>query len=165
LLILLCLPVFAWAEFKPFYSDSLEDITSAREGQPFLLVLWSMDCPPCRKELEYIGRIYPEFSPRGLVLVLTDGSDVAVQADQMLARLGLAGADNWLFADSFPARLRYRIDPDWYGELPRSYFYDTGHRRTAKSGALSHLELQRLALITRNAGSAVSLRGGTNVDR
>ena len=164
LLMLFCLPAFAWAEFRPFYSDSLDDITSAREGQPFLLVLWSIDCPPCRKELQSIGRIYSEFSPGGLVLILTDGSDGAVQAKKMLAGLGLASAESWLFADSFPERLRYHIDPDWYGELPRSYFYDGGHRRTAQSGTYRLSELQRLAMLTKNIGPAASLQGGPDVD-
>lgn len=164
LLMLFCLPAFAWAEFRPFYSDSLDDITSAREGQPFLLVLWSIDCPPCRKELQSIGRIYSEFSPGGLVLVLTDGPDGAVQAKKMLAGLGLASAESWLFADSFPERLRYRIDPDWYGELPRSYFYDAGHRRTAKSGAFTLFELRQLAMRTRQVNPIISLQGGSSVD-
>ena len=45
------------------------------------------------------------------------------------------------FRDRF-AKLRYGIDPSWFGELPRSYFYDAAHNRLPHSGALNedHIE-------------------------
>jgi len=128
------------AGLQPFTSESLEEITAARSGQPFLLVLWSIDCPPCLKELKHIGQLYSQFTPGSLVLVSTDGADYAEEAQQVLKQSGLANAESWLFSDNFPERLRYRIDPNWYGELPRAYFYDASHERIGKSGALS-LEL------------------------
>jgi len=140
LLLLLCLPGWATAGLHPFFDESLKEITGARNGQPFLLVLWSIDCPPCLKELKHIGQLYSEFTPGSLVLVSTDGADYAEEAQQILAHNGLTDAESWLFSGSFPERLRYRIDPNWYGELPRAYFYDAKHNRIGKSGALS-LEL------------------------
>ena len=32
----------------------------------------------------------------------------------------LAGAENWMFTDDFVERLRYEIDPQWHGEIPRT---------------------------------------------
>ncbi len=137
LMLVLCLPGMTMAEFRPFSSESLKEITSAHAGRPFLLVLWSVDCPPCLKELEGIGRLYPQFMPESLVIISTDGAGNADEAQQVLIRNGLAAAENWRFAGNFPERLRYRIDPDWYGELPRAYFYAANHARTGKSGALN----------------------------
>jgi hypothetical protein len=41
-------------------------------------------------------------------------------ASEMLARTGLAGAENWIFDDPFTERLRFEIDPRWQGEIPRT---------------------------------------------
>lgn len=128
------------AGLNPFSDESLKEIADARNGHPFLLVLWSIDCPPCLKELKHIGQLYSEFTPGSLVLVSTDGADYAEEAQQILTQSGLANAESWLFSGGFPERLRYRIDPNWYGELPRAYFYDAKHNRVGRSGALS-LEL------------------------
>jgi hypothetical protein len=38
----------------------------------------------------------------------------------MLAETGLAAAENWTFGDGFVERLRYEIDPQWRGEIPRT---------------------------------------------
>ena len=139
-MLLLCLPGLVMAELRPFSSESLKEITDTRNGHPFLLVLWSIDCPPCLNELEHIGQLYSQFTPGSLVLVSTDSADYAEKAQQLLTQNGLANAESWLFSGNFPERLRYHIDPDWYGELPRAYFYSSNHERIGKSGALS-LEL------------------------
>lgn len=142
-LMLLLLPTLAAAEFRPFSSGSLKQITNARSGQPFLLVLWSVDCPPCLKELQEIGQLKSQFTPNGLVLISTDSTDLTADVQQILAQYGLADAENWQFTAGFPERLRYQIDPNWYGELPRAYFYDAQHKRAGKSGALSRELLQQ----------------------
>ncbi len=154
-MLLLCLPGMSMAEFRPFTGESLKEITNAHAGRPFLLVLWSVDCPPCLKELEQIGRLYPRLKPDSLVIISTDGADNADEAHQALMRNGLAAAENWRFAGNFPERLRFYIDPDWYGELPRTYFYAANHARTGKSGALSR------ALIRQWASGAKQMAQGT----
>ncbi len=150
LLLLLLLSTPTMAEFRPFTSGSLQAITTAHAGRPFLLVLWSIDCPPCLKELEEIGRLYPRFPPGTLVLVSTDGADYADEAQKILDQYGLADAENWRFADGFPERLRYQIDPDWGGELPRAYIYDSRHARVGKSGALSREILQQFITMSKH---------------
>lgn len=143
LLLILLLPSLAMAEFRPFVSGSIKEITDARNGQPFLLILWSVDCPPCLKELEEIGQLRTQFSSGSLVLISTDSADYAADGLKILARYGLSDAENWRFAGGFPERLRYQIDPNWYGELPRAYFYDANHEQVGKSGALSRDLLQQ----------------------
>ncbi len=137
LLLLLCLPGLVLAELHPFSDESLDKITAAHQRQPFLLVLWSIDCPPCLKELEQLGQLRAQFSANGLVLISTDNIEYADKVAQTLIRYKLDHAENWIFSGHFPERLRYRIDPDWYGELPRAYFYDAKHKRIGMSGALN----------------------------
>lgn len=154
LIILLAgLPPMATAELKPFQVDSLEQITAAREGRPFLLMLWSLDCPPCLKELAELRQLTKGFDARDLVLVSTDGPGQQRAVERTLRDFGLTRLDNWLFADDFGERLRYRIDPEWFGELPRAYFYAADHQRTARSGVLKPELLQRWLQQTREQGS------------
>jgi thiol-disulfide isomerase/thioredoxin len=141
LLGLLALPTLA--ELKPFEADSLPQILSERQNRPFLLLLWSLDCPPCRQEFARLQQLHGSIDRHNLVLIATD--DIASQAEvqAVLHNFGLEAADNWIFADPMPERLRYRIDPNWFGELPRAYLYSADQQRNAYSGVLSEATLQQ----------------------
>jgi thiol-disulfide isomerase/thioredoxin len=127
---------------QPFMADSLQTMERSREEQAFFIVLWALDCPPCRKELELLGQLRRRYENLPLVLISTDGADQVADVVALLEKYSLADADNWIFADAYVERLRYAIDPQWYGELPRSYFYDRDHNRKAFSGILKEQALQ-----------------------
>ncbi|RLA17894.1 MAG: TlpA family protein disulfide reductase, partial [Gammaproteobacteria bacterium] len=59
-----------------------------------------------------------------------------------LKKHGLGGIESWAFADPNVARLRYEIDPRWYGTLPRSYFFDSAHQRSATTGTLEKEQVE-----------------------
>jgi hypothetical protein len=44
--------------------------------------------------------------------------------------------DAWLFGNEPQQRLQYAIDPDWMGEMPRTYFYRADGERRGVSGVL-----------------------------
>lgn len=121
---------------KPFGPGSLEDILGARSGSPFVLALWSLDCGPCRRELVLLSRTLRQDPGFDLVLVATDDPSRGAELDAVLDGYGLSAAESWVFAHPHVQRLRYEIDPGWYGELPRSYLYDPDHRRQTVSGAI-----------------------------
>lgn len=133
----------AQAEIKPYRVGGLNKIQSHYEGQAFLLILWSHDCPPCRKELEYLEMLQQQQAITNVVLVNTDGSDEFATVEKILNAHQLLALDNWIFANPNIEKLRYSIDPNWAGELPKSYFYNATHERQAKSGSLSIEVLQR----------------------
>ena len=123
---------------KPFDTQSLDEILQHRQGQAFVLMLWSIDCPPCIQELAQIQQLRQQFSSNSLVLVSTDDIGHADEIQRLLTQHQLEHMDNWVFANPMPERLRYRIDPAWYGELPRSYFYQASHQRQPHSGRLTN---------------------------
>lgn len=141
LLLALCwfAPPLAAQTLQPFQSGSYQAIVDARSGRPFVLAFWSIDCPPCYKELKMFGELLRS-QPLDLVLVSTDGPGAATQVAEVLARFGLAQAETWLFAAP-PERLRFEIDRTWYGELPRSYLF-AGGQREAISGLLEPATLE-----------------------
>lgn len=122
---------------KTFGSNSLVDITSKKSGRPFMMVLWSIDCPPCIKELSLFRDFQPQLSKKNIVLISTDGSESVPAIQQVLADHQLGQFDNWIFSGEMVERIRYGIDPEWYGELPRTYFYESEGDRVAHSGMLT----------------------------
>ncbi|MDH5517039.1 MAG: redoxin domain-containing protein [Gammaproteobacteria bacterium] len=132
--------VAADTAIKLFHADHFQQILAQYSKQAFVLVLWSLDCPPCYKELALLGRERKQHS-YNLVLISTDGAESIDEVAAVLKNNGLQGADNWLFSELGSAPLRYQIDPLWYGELPRSYLYTSDHQRTAISGVLTSTQL------------------------
>lgn len=126
---------------QPFRSGSLTAIAAAREGKPFVLNLWSINCPPCRGELALLAKLAREHPKVDLVLVAADEPADAGEVQTVLADRGLGAVESWIFDEADAQRLRYEIDSVWYGELPRSYFYDASHKRIAVSGVLKEEQL------------------------
>ncbi len=137
LLLLVLLSVQVSAEFKPFQTDSLKEIQERYQGQPFLLTLWSVECSPCLRELDMLSRWVKKHPGQNIVLISTDDISIAEEAWQLIRKYKLAKLDSWIFSDQFSERLRFNIDPNWHGELPRSYFYSSNHERRGHSGPLS----------------------------
>ncbi|MGR9107395.1 MAG: TlpA family protein disulfide reductase [Gammaproteobacteria bacterium] len=122
-------------ELHAFESGSLQQIVENHADRPFLLVLWSVECPPCHKEMGELAKILDQKGLQ-LIMVSTDSIDAAPEITRVLAKHGLGDIESWAFAGDNAQKLRFEIDPAWYGETPRSYFYDRFQNRTAVSGAL-----------------------------
>ena len=122
---------------KPFYADSLKKIEANYRGQPFLLSIWSVNCPPCQKELALLSKLKKEQPEFNLVLISTDAFEPVESVERFLRSFSLSDVDSWVYGITEQERLRYSIDKEWYGEMPRSYFYDDQGGRRAISGLLS----------------------------
>ena len=142
LLLFLSANVIAQQPIKNFTSGSYEQIVNQYNKQSFVMVLWSIDCPPCYKELEMLGREQKQHV-FNLVLISTDGTEATNEVTAVLKKYNLQNVNNWLFKEYSAQQLRYQIDPLWYGELPRSYLFNKTHQRQAVSGVLSSEQLSR----------------------
>ncbi|MBT3888859.1 MAG: redoxin domain-containing protein [Nitrosomonadaceae bacterium] len=118
-----------------FTPGSMEKILSAREGKPFILVFWNLDCQYCPTELKMLSKLKLKYTDRlDVVLVATDTLDDVPQLISRVKSYGINVAEQWVFASSVPERLRFEVDKRWYGEVPRTHFYDLAHKRTVKTG-------------------------------
>jgi len=115
--------------FRPFTTDSISVIKQYYQGQPFMISLWSLDCPPCHKELQLLGKWKKKNPSINLVVILTDYSDDYHEARDRLIEYQLEGVEHWVFADAFVERLRYSIDPKV-------------HQANGRSGLVTEVELQ-----------------------
>ncbi len=148
LALMFCQPAAA-ESLHPFKAGSLSEIKAARAGKPFILLFWSLDCASCMKELDGLAAAVAKYPDLDLVMVSTDEEDsYGNEVEAMLAKHHLQNVQSWIFADSNVQRLRYEIDPTWFGELPRSYFYDAAHNRLPHSGVLGieYIEAWRAAV-------------------
>ena len=123
--------------FMPFTAESFAAIKEKFAGQEFLVGLWSVDCPPCLVELDMMGKLLKLNPDLPFVLISTDSIEDRQAAVEFLQDFDLDEIESWMFADNFEERLRFSIDPQWYGELPRSYFFNSEHEQQAHSGIMT----------------------------
>ncbi|SCY69324.1 Thiol-disulfide isomerase or thioredoxin [Nitrosospira sp. Nl5] len=124
-------------DVHPFKLGSLSQVLGAREGQPFVLVLWSLDCQYCPTELKMLSELKRNHPKLDVVLIATDTVNDTPQLISRAESYGMSKVEQWVFAEDMPERLRFEIDRRWYGEVPRTYFYDPKHQREAKTGLVS----------------------------
>lgn len=122
------------AEPRPFIKGSYAKLLETRQGKPFVLSFWSLDCPPCREELAMWGELRKKHPALEVVLVSTDTPEANAEITTTLNGYDLGKTESWVFADSFAARLRFEVDQTWRGELPRSYFFTRDHQVKAVTG-------------------------------
>ncbi|MCR4348124.1 MAG: redoxin domain-containing protein [Sulfuricaulis sp.] len=140
-LLLLATPLAA-QEIKPFESSSLSRIVAALQPRPFVLALWSLSCPHCPDDLILFGELSKKYPKLDIVLISTDTPQDIPAISTVLARHRLEQAEAWVFADAFSEQLRYAIDRQWRGELPRTYLYSTDGTVRGISGKLTASQLQ-----------------------
>lgn len=142
-LLLAVVALTAHAEIRPFQAASLKQIESARPGKAFILSFWSAACTHCPAELRTLGELSRRYPKLEVVLVAADTPAETPELARLAADFGLARQPQWVFADDQPERLRHAIDRRWFGELPRTYFYDRQHRREGRSGVIPTADLER----------------------
>jgi thiol-disulfide isomerase/thioredoxin len=123
-------------EVRAFARGSWHEIRKAHTGQSLVVHFWGVTCGPCRGEMPQWGRFLNERADLHLVMIdadLVPNAPAAVRA--MLDESGLSvRAENWMFDDDFVERLRFEIDPQWQGEIPRTLLIAADGTTTALDG-------------------------------
>lgn len=147
----------AAVELKPFDENSLAALKQEQAGRPFVLVLWSVTCVPCREELRLWNAWSNRYPAIKVVLVSTDPPQDHAAAQHMAERYADASADPRAFASDYAERLRWSIDPAWHGEVPRTYFFDAAHHAAPKSGLVDAAFVE--AWLAKNSPTTKSTKG------
>ncbi len=126
---------------QPFVRGSMAQIRARFAGEPLIVSFWSIDCPPCYRELSMWRKLSERFPHMNLLLVSTDGRQQAEEVMQVLREKGVDHLPSWQFAERHAQRLRYEIDRQWHGELPRTYFYSPTGESQAVSGLIEYGEV------------------------
>lgn len=120
-----------------FTSGSYQHMLTSNTNQPFMLVIWSINCSSCLKDMELLSSIHNSKPELKMILLAADEPPATEQVQQILEKHRLSELENWVYAEENTQKLQFEIDPKWYGELPRTYFFDKTHHRTGVSGVLS----------------------------
>lgn len=124
---------------QPFEPDSMQKIAQQHKGKPFVLIVWSLDCTYCQTSLDVLAQAKREDKNLRIVTLSTDEAgdpQASAQMEKRLAELKLTD-HAWAYGMASPDRLKYAIDPKWYGEKPRSYWFNARGERIAYSGVLT----------------------------
>lgn len=127
-------------DLKPFVPGSYQQILQANTNKPFMMVVWSITCSSCLKDMALLDKLHKSKPDLKVVMLATDGKEAAGQVQAILQKSGLVSVENWIYADDNTPKLQYEIDPTWYGELPRTYFFDKAHQREGVSGVLTEAD-------------------------
>jgi thiol-disulfide isomerase/thioredoxin len=130
------------ALLKPFAPGSYQQLLDSNANKPFMLVIWSITCSSCLKDMALLNKMHKANPNINMVMLATDDSSATDDIQKILTKNELTGLENWLFADENPQKLRYEIDPKWYGEMPRTYFFNKKHEREGISGVLSQVDYE-----------------------
>lgn len=139
MLVLLSAQVSA-APPQPFVAGSYSQLVERQGDKPFVISFWSLDCPPCYRELALWGEQRRNAGAVRLILISTDTLNDATEIEALLAEHGLSDVESWVFAA--PAQqLRYEIDRHWRGELPRTYLLERGEVVEAVTGVVDEVRM------------------------
>src|SRR3954468_24062160 len=124
----------AGPELMPFGRGSWQKLLHAHIGHPTIVHFWGVTCGPCKVELPLLGEFMRDHSAIDVVTISADlVPDLPDATRSMLEKSGLASAENWIFSDGFVERLRFEIDPNWRGDIPRTMLI-------SRDGAISVIE-------------------------
>ncbi|MGV3742386.1 MAG: TlpA family protein disulfide reductase [Burkholderiaceae bacterium] len=136
----------AGSMLQPFEPNSLQNIVERHKGKPFMLFVWSLDCVYCQASLDHLAKAKRDNQGLTIVTLSTDLASDPQAAEMMQKRLSslqLSG-DAWAFGSAAPEKLKYALDPKWYGEKPRSYWFNAQGERIGYSGVLNPDTIEKL---------------------
>ena len=97
---------------KSCNKENLAVLKKQYKGQHWLLVLWSVDCPPCLKELALIQTISEQVANLPIVIVNADDcDDISYERKSVIERFKLSHLTHLYFVEDQGAKSRYILDP------------------------------------------------------
>ena len=115
-----------------------EQVKQDNITQKWLVLLWSVDCPPCMKELALVQKLQQKQKNLAVVMINTDTEESSEQErSDIIKHFNLVNLKKFHFTEGQEAQQRYQVDPQWFGELPRSYFIDEQGKFHGKSGLIA----------------------------
>jgi thiol-disulfide isomerase/thioredoxin len=130
-------------QLKPFGRGSWQEVLRTHAGRATIVHFWGVTCGPCKVELPLLGQFMRDHATIDMVTISADlVPDLPDATRSMLEKSGLASAENWIFSDGFVERLRFEIDPNWQGDIPRTALISKEGKITTIEGSVDMTELE-----------------------
>lgn len=129
-----------------FGQDSFARIQASHAGKPFVVVVWGLECAYCDSSFAALAEVQRKQGFE-VVTIATDAADDPQARRLIMKKLHLSGlvSEAWAFGNAPVEQLRYAIDPKWFGEMPRTYWFNAQGEKRAYSGALSTSVIDKLS--------------------
>jgi len=120
-------------------------------GKQWMILLWSVDCPPCFKELALVQKLANQHKNLPIIIINVDADtydkeELSAERNNIIEQFGLQALSHYYFEEGMAAQSRFLIDSTWYGELPRSYFVESNGQFHGKSGLVNETLLKHWLL-------------------
>lgn len=137
----------AYANSISFSKAQLAKVKTDHKGKQWLMLLWSVDCPPCFKELAILQQLQNEYDDLAVVIINSDAdNELTEEREAVIKSFQLNHFTNLHFVDGKADQSRFLVDPQWFGELPRSYFVEKDGQFHGKSGLVNKAMLKEWLL-------------------
>jgi hypothetical protein len=133
------LSAYSATTIHAFEADSLQQIVASQKGKSFVLIVWALDCVYCQASMKALMQERRKRKDLHVITLATDPVADAEAAALMKKKLESFGMTNnaWAFGEAPSEQLRYAIDPQWRGEIPRTYWFDAQGNSVAHSGVVT----------------------------
>lgn len=108
--------------------------------QPTVVTLWSSDCSHCKKNLQLLSTLTK--SNKRLRVITVAAEPATVEHVPLLDRYALPGP-RYAYGSDNPEAIAYAIDPNWAGELPRTFLFDGKGGQEKLSGVIPQARLEK----------------------
>lgn len=109
--------------------------------EPTIITLWSSDCSHCKKNLQFLSEHVK--TNKHLRIITLAAEQESNELAPILNRYPLPGP-RYVYGSDNPEAIAYAIDPNWAGELPRSYLFDGRGGKEKISGVISAATLEKV---------------------
>jgi thiol-disulfide isomerase/thioredoxin len=106
----------------------------ASHSAPTIVALWSSECGHCKKNLLLFGQLVAENA--GLIVITVATERPFEGLAEPLDLLAVPGK-RLAYGTEMPEALAYALDPNWFGELPRTLFFDGRGGKITRSGVVN----------------------------
>jgi thiol-disulfide isomerase/thioredoxin len=125
--ILLITGISSSQEIRDINSTSdMDSLITGFKGKALLINFWATWCPPCKKEMPDLVKLYKNYKDKDFELILISVDDKADRDVELVKQLDLYKIDFTVYfvALKKPEDIMTYIDDNWGGEIPKSYIYN-----------------------------------------
>ena len=129
------------ADFIALDRHTARRLTEAESyRQPTIVALWSSDCSHCKKNLQLLADLRK--ANKRLQVITIAAESESPELAPMLNRYAIAG-QRYAYGSDSPEAIAYAIDPNWAGELPRTFLFNGNGNKEKISGVVSRQMIEK----------------------